>query len=127
MKINPITSLYSILHEQVLPMAGQLIDSQLANLVHLMERQFEGKSVHLSHIARELRTEATTLSVVTQLTRFLSHDQVDVRAVYEPVVGELLKRAAEAGRLILIMDSTKVGFSAQLVMISMAYQGVSYH
>jgi hypothetical protein len=123
MQINPITKLYSILHEQVLPFAGQLIDSQLANLVRLMEGLFEGKSVHLSHIARELTAQATKLSVVAQLTRFLGNNKVDVKAVYEPIMGELLKRAAEAGRLVLIMDSTKVGFSAQLVMVSIAYQG----
>jgi hypothetical protein len=123
MSVNPITKLYSILHEQVLPLAGHLIDSQLANLVRFMEGLFEGESVHLSHIARELTTEATKLSVVTQLTRFLKNGLVDVRSVYEPVVRELLRHAAEVGRLVLIMDSTKVGFSAQLVMISIAYQG----
>jgi hypothetical protein len=123
MSNNPITRLYSILHAQVLPLAGDLLDSQIANLVRLMEGLFEGKSVHLSHIARELTAEATKLSVVTQLTRFLSNDKVDVRRVYEPVARELLKQAAETGRLVLIMDSTKVGFSAQLVMVSIAYQG----
>lgn len=123
MTINPVTKLYSILHEAVLPFAGGLVDSQLANLVRLMEGMFEGRSVHLSRIASELTAEATKLSVVTQLTRFLGNDLVEVRAVYEAVARELLKQGAAAGRVVLIMDSTKVGFSAQLVMVSIAYQG----
>ena len=123
MEITPITSLYSILHGQVLPLAGDLVDSQLANLVRLMEGLYEGRSVHLSRIASNLTARATNGSVVAQLNRFLLNDKVDVRAVYEPIVRELLNQAATAGRVILIMDSTKVGFSAQLVMVSLAYRG----
>jgi hypothetical protein len=123
MEITPITSLYSILHGQVLPLAGNLRDSQLANLVRLMEGLYESRSVHLSRIASNLRSRATNGSVVAQLNRFLSNDQVDVRALYEPVARELLSQAAAIGRVILIRDSTKVGFGSQLMMVSVAYQG----
>ncbi len=123
MEITPITSLYSILHEQVLPLAGDLADSQLANLVRLMEGLYESRSVHLSRIASNLTARATNGSVVAQLNRFLGNDQVDVRALYEPIARELLQQAARVGRVILIMDSTKVGFNSQLLMVSLAYQG----
>jgi len=123
MHINPITTLYSILHSQVLPFAQRLTDSQLANRVRLMEGLFEGRSVHLSRMASEITAEATKLSVVTQLTRFLGNAQVDVRQVYEPVARELLRQAAAMGRIVLIIDSTKVGFAAQLVLVSLAYRG----
>ncbi len=120
---NPITQLYRTLHEAVLPFAGSLLDSQLANLVRMMEGLIEGRSVHLSRIASELTGTAYKLSVVKQLTRFLGNGGVEVRAVYEPIARELLQRASCAGRLVFIMDCTKVGFSAQLVMVSLAYQG----
>ena len=123
MPFNPITRLYSTLHEAVMPFAESLQDSQLANLVRIMEGLYEGRSVHLSRIASEVTAEACKSSVVTQLTRFLGNALVDVRAVYEPIARELLARASRAGRVILIMDCTKVGFSAQLVMVSLAYQG----
>lgn len=123
MPITPITALYSILHSQLLPLAGDLLDSQLANLVRMMEGLYEGRSVHLSRIASNLTARATNGSVVTQLNRFLGNPLVDVRALYEPVAREMLRQAAAAGQLILILDSTKVGFSAQLVMVSLAYQG----
>src|SRR5258708_5215410 len=123
MDISPITSLYSILHGQLLPLTGDLLDSQLANLVRLMEGLYEGRSVHLSRIASNLTARATNGSVVAQLNRFLGNSKVDVRAVYEAIARELLKQAAEVGRVVLIMDSTKVGFCSQLVMVSLAYQG----
>jgi hypothetical protein len=123
MERNPITALYSILHGEVLPFADQLLDSQLANLVRLMEGLVEGRSVHLSRIASNVGGRACQLSIVAQLNRFLGNGAVDVRGVYEPIARELLRQAAAAGRLILIMDCTKVGFSAQLMMVSLAYQG----
>jgi hypothetical protein len=113
----------STLHEAVMPFAESLQDSQLANLVRLMEGLYEGRSMHLSRIASEVTAEACKASVVRQLTRFLGNTLVDVRAVYEPIARELLARASRAGRVVLIMDCTKVGFSAQLVMVSLAYQG----
>jgi len=123
MKNAPITHLYSILHSQVLPLAGQLLDSQLANFIRLMEGLFEGKSVHLSQIANQLASHARNLSIVKQLDRFLTNELVDVRAVYEPIARELVRQAAAVGQIVLIMDSTKVGFSRQLLMVSLAYRG----
>jgi len=123
MKIAPITSLYSILYSQVCPLAGDLVDSQLANLVRLMEGLFNGKSVHLSRIANNLASYAQNLSIVRQLDRFLDNELVDVRGVYEPIARELLRKAAAVGRVVLILDSTKVGFSRQMMMVSLAYQG----
>ena len=123
MEGTPITALSSILHGEVLPFADKLLDSQLANLVRLMEGMFEGRSVHLSRIASNVGGRACKLSVVAQLNRFLGNGSVEVRGVYEPIARELLRQAAAAGQVILILDSTKVGFSAQLVMVSLAYQG----
>lgn len=123
MKIAPITNLYSILHSQVLPLAGDLLDSQLANLIRLMEGLFKGESVHLSRIANQLASYAQNLSIVRQLDRFLENGLVDGRSVYEPVAQELLQKAAAVGRIVLILDSTKVGFSSQMMMVSLAYQG----
>lgn len=123
MSFNPVTSLYSILHAQILPWVEKLADSQLANLVRLMEGLFKGRSVHLSRIASEIRGKALKLSQVAQLSRFLGNERVDVRRVYEPVARELLKQAAQAGCLVFIIDSSKVGFGAQFVMVALAYQG----
>src|SRR5258708_6450140 len=123
MEIRPITSLYSILHSQVLPLAGKLRDSQLANLVRLMEGLYESRSVQLSRIASNLTSRATNGSVVAQLNRILSNDKVDVRGLYEALARELLRQAAGVGRVVLIMGSTKVGFGSQLMMVSLAYQG----
>jgi hypothetical protein len=50
-----------------------MLDSQLANLLRLMEGMFEGRNMHMSRIASEVTSEANKLSVVTQLTRFLGN------------------------------------------------------
>jgi hypothetical protein len=119
---NPITHGYSILHGEVLPLAGSMLDSQMANLVRLMEGLVESGSVQLSRVARELNGQASKLSTVKQLTRFLGNQRVEVAAVYEGVARQLLAQASQAGQVVLIMDCTKVGFSRQLVMVSLAYQ-----
>src|SRR3954452_13883148 len=103
MPINPITRLYCTLHEAILPFAETLLDSQLANLVRMMEGLVEGRSVHLSRIASEVTGQACKLSVVTQLTRFLGNQGVDVRAMYAGVAREMLEQASQTGRFILIM------------------------
>src|SRR5260370_42496874 len=88
-----------------------------------MEGMFEGRSVHLSRIASHVGGRACKLSVVAQLNRFLGNGSVAVRGGYEPSARELLRQAAAAGQVILILDSTEVGVSAQLVMGSLDYQG----
>src|SRR5258708_15598239 len=123
MEGTPITALYSSVDGEVLAFADELLDSQLANLVRLMEGMCEGRSVHLSRIASHVGGRACKLSVVARLNRFLGNGSVAVRGMYEPIARELLRQAAAAGQVILILDSTKVGFSAQLVMVSLAYQG----
>jgi hypothetical protein len=123
MAFNPITALYSILHAQVLPFVGKLADSQVSNLVRMMEGLFMGRSVHLGRVASEVTSRAQKLSVVKQLTRFLGNEGVEVEGVYGPIAKELLRRAAQAGRVVLLIDSTKVGFRAQLMMVSVAYEG----
>jgi hypothetical protein len=122
MTFNPVTALYSILHGQVLPYVSELADSQVSNLVRVMEGLFMGRNVHLERVASEVASSAQNLSVLKPLTRFLGNNRVGVEAVYAPIARELLRRAAAAGRVVLLIDSTKVGFRA-LLMVSLAYQG----
>src|SRR5258708_21238035 len=117
MDISPITSLYSILHEQVLPLAGDLLDSQLANLVRLMEGLYESRSVHLSRIASNLTARATNRSVVAQLNRFLGNDKVDVQAVHAPIARAPLHQGARGGRVTLIIGSTQLGVNTQSLLV----------
>jgi hypothetical protein len=67
--------------------------------------------VHLSRIASNLTARAQNGSGVAQLKRFAGNSAVDVRMLYEAIARELLKAAAAAGRVVLIMDSTKVGLA----------------
>jgi hypothetical protein len=117
-----IPRLYSILHERVLPLVDGWCDSQLTNLIWLLMGLYKGRSVHLTRIASKLPSRARKLSTVERLRRFLSNGAIDVHEVYDPVAQGLLKRAAVSGKLRLVIDSSKVGFGHQLMMVSLCYR-----
>ena len=84
---------------------------------------YEGRSVHLSRIASNVTARVTNGSVGVRLNRFLENPKVAVRGMYEAIARDLVRRAAAVGTLVIIVDGTKVGFSAPRVMVSLAYQG----
>jgi hypothetical protein len=114
--------LYGILHERVLPLVDGWCDSQLTNLIWLMMGLYTGRSVHLTRIASKLPSRARKVSTVERLRRFLSNRAIDVHEVYDPVAQHLLKRAAVSGKLRLVIDSSKIGFGHQLMMVSLCYR-----
>lgn len=122
MRTITIPRLYSILLERVLPLVGTLCDSQVTNLLWLMLGLYRGRSVHLTRIASKVPSGARKLSTVERLRRFLSNKAVEVQAVYDPVAQELIKRAVVSGKIRLVMDSSKVGFGHQLLMVALCYR-----
>src|SRR5258708_30609600 len=62
------------------------------------------------------------MSTAERLRRFLSNEAIQVQEVYDPVAQELLKRAAVSGRIRLVIDSSKVGFGHQLMMVALCYR-----
>jgi DDE family transposase len=45
-----------------------------------------------------------------------------VHEVYDPVAQELIRRAAISGKIRLVIDSSKVGFGHQLMMVALCYR-----
>lgn len=121
MRLIPIQELYSMLYTRLLPILRNDIDSRMTNLILLMVGLYYGRSVHLSRIANEIPHEGRRVSLVERLRRFLSNSAVNIQGWYEVVARQLLEQAARTGRIILIVDSTKVGPSAQLMMVALAY------
>src|SRR5271165_479344 len=122
MRTIAIPRLYSILLERVLPLVGSWCDSQMTNLIWLMMGLYEGRSVHLTRIASKLPSSARKLSTVERLRRFLSNEAIKVEEVYDPVAQTLLRRAAVSGKLRLVIDSSKIGFGYQLMMVTLCYR-----
>jgi len=97
--------------------------TQIRNFVWLMIGIYESRSVTLSKIAGKIPGSALLLSTVKRLSRFLENPAVRVREWYEPMARQWLQSQAEClGEIRLIVDGTKVGFSHQLLLVSVAYR-----
>jgi hypothetical protein len=97
--------------------------TQIRNFVWLMIGIYESRSVTLSKIACKIPGSAQLLSTVKRLSRFLENPAIRVREWYEPMAKQWLQsQAACLGEIRLIVDGTKIGFSHQLLLVSVAYR-----
>ena len=91
------------------------------NLALLVVGLYMSRAVHLPLIVRKWPTDAKAPSLVNRLHRFLSNPRLDPQTCYRPLAEQLLKMFA--GRtLLLIIDSTKVGFNHQALVVGLAYR-----
>ncbi|MEP7288222.1 MAG: hypothetical protein ABI947_20920, partial [Chloroflexota bacterium] len=121
MRSIALPKLYSILHQRVLSLIPDQCDSRLTNLVLLMLGLYKGRSVHLSRIASRIPSWARKVCTTERLRRFLSNTAVQVEVWYEATAQTLIQRAAVWGWVHFIIDSSKIGFGPQLLMVSLAY------
>lgn len=122
MRSMPIPQLYRSLHEYLMQRIPDTCDSRLSNMIWLMLGIFQSGSVQLNLIARKIPIRAQKLSLVKRLARFLDNGAVRVREWYHPCAQLVLLSASQAGRVNLIIDTTKVAFGFRLVMVSLAYR-----
>jgi len=119
----PIMMLYNFLFKQVSQVLPQERITRIRNLTWLMIGMLQSKSVHLSHIANKIPSQAKLLSVTRRLTRFLANPSVRPRRWYRPIATWLVECVLNSSRTIrLIADGTKVGFHHQLLIISIAFR-----
>jgi hypothetical protein len=77
----------------------------------------------VSKIAGKIPGSAKLLSITRRLNRFLDNPAIRVREWYEPIAHQWLQAQWHCLREIrLIVDSTKVGFEHQLLIVSLAYR-----
>jgi hypothetical protein len=89
----------------------------------LMAGIMQSKSVHLSHIALKIPGSAKELSVVRRFSRLLDNRALRVREWYRPIAKSWLQSAARTtGEVRLIIDTTKVSFAHQKLMVALAFQ-----
>src|SRR5258708_27720664 len=122
MRTIAIPGLYSILLERVLALVDSWCDRQVTNLILLMLGMYKGRSVHLTRIASKVPSRARKLSTTERLRRFLSNTAIRVDEVYDPIAQELLKRAAASGKVRLVIDSSKIGFGYQFMVVTLCYR-----
>lgn len=95
--------------------------TRLRNLALLVTGLYLARKVHLALIADEWHVPGRTPSLVNRLRRFLSNPRVSVRDYYRPVA-ESLVGTFRGLPIRLVMDTTKLGFGARLLMVGLAYR-----
>jgi Transposase DDE domain len=97
--------------------------TRLRTFVALMVGIMQSRSVHLSQIALKLPGRAKEPSIVRRLERLLSNAALHVREWYAPIARAWLQAmAGTTGQVRLILDTTKVSFAHQLLMVALAFQ-----
>jgi hypothetical protein len=116
------SQLYGKWRKQLAQLAPDECESRLTNMLYLVVGLFKARSVHLSFVARQIPVRAKKLSLDKRLRRFLNNPAVQVREWYRPVAEQLVQAAGSAGQIHLLIDSSKVGFNHQLLMVGIAYR-----
>lgn len=122
MRSVSIPQLYSNLYRRLVQVIPDGCDSRITNLALLMMGIVRGQSVQAGKIAAHMPICAKKQSLIRRLERFLDNGAVRVRAWYEGVAKDLLAAASVAGEVHLIIDSTKVSFNHQLLLVALAYR-----
>lgn len=119
----PINQLYDTWIRRICELRpGQRI-TQVRNFTWLIVGIYSSRSVYLSRIAGKIPGTAKLLSITRRLSRLLDNPAICVREWYEPIARQWLQAQWNGLREIrLIIDSTKVGFRHQLLMVSLAYR-----
>ena len=96
--------------------------SRLRSLAALMSGILLARSVHLCHAALQIPAQAKERSITRRFERLLDNRALRVRSFYEPIARcWLLSQARSTGHIRLIIDTSKVSFSHQLLMVSLAF------
>ena len=92
------------------------------NLAWVMTGILLSHSVHTSKIANKIPGAAKRVSRSRRISRFLNNRQLHPRKLYEPIACQLIQAAAVGGSIRLIIDSTRITSSHQLMMVALAYR-----
>ena len=92
------------------------------NLAWLMTGILLSNSVHTSKIANKIPGKAKRVSRTRRFSRFLNNIHFRPRDLYEPIARCLLQAASQKGMIRLIIDSTQVTSSHQLMMVALAFR-----
>jgi hypothetical protein len=92
------------------------------NMALLVMGVFLARSIHISHIVRKWPSASKEPSLVNRLRRFLDNTHVAPSEWYRPIAQQLVQAAGSGRSIRLVIDCTKVGSSARVMTISIAYR-----
>lgn len=117
--------LYDRLSQKLMAVCGDQTTNikQIVNLIWLVIGVINAGSVALSQVANSLPGTAEAESRVTRIRRWLSNSQIDVWALYRPVLAEVLSGWYRA-KIMVVVDGTLVfGDRLQIYRLSLLHGG----
>jgi hypothetical protein len=119
----PINELYHTWFMKIKQLQPTERITRIRNFAWLIVGIHQSRSVYLSRIAGKIPRKPKLLSFIQRLSKFLANPAIDVHAWYEPVARSwLTSQASHLQQVRLIVDGTKVGFTHQLLIVSLAYR-----
>jgi hypothetical protein len=102
-------ALYDRLSQKLMAVCGEQTTNikQVVNLIWLVIGVINARSVALSKIANSLPGQAEAASRVTRIRRWLNNGHVDVWALYQPLLAEVLNGWYRA-KVMVVVDGTMV-------------------
>lgn len=95
--------------------------TRIRNMALFLTGLYLSGKPHLSKIVRKWPLWGKLPSLTNRLWRFLNNPRVAVERWYAPVAQEII-RHLPAGRVILVVDTTKVGFDHRLMSIGVTFK-----
>ena len=95
--------------------------TRLGNMALFLTGLYLSGKPHLSKIVRQWPLRGKLPSLTNRLWRFLNNPRVEVAGWYAPLARQIVEHLP-AGPIILVVDSTKVGFGHRMLSIGVAYK-----
>lgn len=113
--------LYHKMRQQLCQWLPEERSTRLQNMALFLIGLYLSGQPHLSKIVRKWPLLGKLPSLTNRLWRFLNNPHIDVEAWYAPVAQKIIAQLP-AGRIILVVDTTKVGFYHRLLSIGVAFK-----
>ena len=98
-----------------------MLEANRMTLSYLITGIIGSQRVQLREVANKVVYPGKESSLVERFRRFLQNDNIVVQVMYNPFV-ELILSGLSQSRLVLAIDSTKVGGSCLCLMVSVVYK-----
>ncbi len=98
-----------------------MLEANRVTLAYLITGIIGGKNVQLRQVANKVVYPGKETSLVERFRRFLQNENIVVKVEFNPFV-ELILSGLNQSRLVLAIDSTKVGGGCICLMISVVYK-----
>jgi len=113
---------YRIIFRSVCQVLDALRVTRQRSLARMITGINSFQHVHLSKIANHLFGALQLTSKVKRLRRFFANRAVDVRTNYAPYAKKVIDAGASSEHLRLLIDTTKLPSTRQILMVAIAYR-----